>query len=504
MSPSRSKSRRRSPTALEPLEARLLFYGLTIVTHGYEPFSSSRPSWITAMGNAIAKRAGPTTAVYQMTVSPATGSTVKISSFTRLSGPSPTSDSSTNGETVLLLDWAPASGVVSQYYSTATIAAAVLPDLKQAFPLIGLTEPLVDGPVQLIGHSRGASLVTALANDLGKSGIWVDQVTTLDSVPVNNDPVSVLSGNVIFADNYFQNSGDGLLVPNGARVAGALNVGPLALDGGYPEFNGGTHNDVHLFYQGTINTAVGAGDGSYAVPAYYAANNLNRNTTGFYYSRIAGGVHPIQGIGIPFGGTGARVALVRSGVQWPNVGMVVPSSDTINVGQAFSVGYMYQDFDSSSNVQWYLDTDNNPFDGNSIALADPATLKLSTTVADGEQTLTFNGNPGTYYLEASITDGTNTRYAYAGSAITVMPPTQRLLLTAEPGDMVAGTLFSPVVEVLDGSGQLMTDNSSTVTISLAGTAGGVLGAGGGRCRSRRWMAWRLFRGCRSTRRGLIR
>ena len=264
---------------------------------------------------------------------------------------------------------------LTQFYPTSAIAAAVIPYLEQAFPLVGLTAPLADGPIQLIGHSRGASLVSALAYQLGKSGIWVDQVTTLDSVPVNTDPPSSLGANVIFGDNYYQDSGDGLLTPNGATVAGAVNIGPLKLGGAYPVLDGGTHNDVFLFYQGTINTAANAGDVTYTVPAsYYPSNNLNRNTTGFYYSRIGGGTRPAKGIGTAFGGTGTRVALMRSGTQWPNLAMVEPSDTTIEQDQAFSVGYMYQDFDGSSNVQWYLDTDTNPFNNNSVALADPSTL----------------------------------------------------------------------------------------------------------------------------------
>ena len=39
-------------------------------------------------------------------------------------------------------------------------------------------------PIHLIGHSRGASSVGALAEDLGQAGIWVDQVTYLDTHPL--------------------------------------------------------------------------------------------------------------------------------------------------------------------------------------------------------------------------------------------------------------------------------------------------------------------------------
>ena len=38
--------------------------------------------------------------------------------------------------------------------------------------------------MHFIGHSRGASVVGALAEELGEAGIWVDQVTYLDTHPL--------------------------------------------------------------------------------------------------------------------------------------------------------------------------------------------------------------------------------------------------------------------------------------------------------------------------------
>ena len=81
-------------------------------------------------------------------------------------------------------------------------------------------------PVHVIGHSRGASLVAELSRLLGQSGIMVDQVTTLDPYPLGPDPGpsrSVdLSDNVIFADNYYENT-DFLVY--GGPVSGAQNTG---------------------------------------------------------------------------------------------------------------------------------------------------------------------------------------------------------------------------------------------------------------------------------------
>src|ERR1035438_8933303 len=107
----------RTRQLLEQLESRLLLNGLTVITHGYEPFSNSRPSWIDAMGTAIAQVAGPTTAVYALRLEATNSTTVHVSQFTRLSGPASTN--STNGENILLLDWASVSGILTQTYSVA-------------------------------------------------------------------------------------------------------------------------------------------------------------------------------------------------------------------------------------------------------------------------------------------------------------------------------------------------------------------------------------------------
>ena len=282
----RRSLRRHRSELLEQLESRVLLHGLTIITHGFEPFSTDRPEWITTMGNAIKARTGPSTAIYTLRLEPADHDTVEVTQFSRLSGPSPDSPDSTNAETVLLLDWAAVSGIISRSYSVAYLATVVTPYLLTTFPNIGIDVPLAEGPIQLIGHSRGSPFVSEIARLLGQSGVWVDQLTTLDPVPspLNDDPAVLIKDNVIFADNYFQKSGDGLIIPNGSSIAGALNVGPLQLGGAYSSVNGGTHNDVHLFYYGTIDTSSNANDGNNDVPNnWYSKNHLDRTMSGFFF-----------------------------------------------------------------------------------------------------------------------------------------------------------------------------------------------------------------------------
>jgi hypothetical protein len=471
--PTRRRPARPAVTHLHALEPRVLFHGVTIVTHGYEPFSNNRPSWIDGMGAAVAARAGAGTAVYTLRLEATNASTVHVSKFARLSGPE--SDASATGEAILLLDWAAVSGVLSNYYSTTYLASVIAPYLQQAYPTIGLNEPLAEGPVHLLGHSRGASLVASLAANLGKAGIWVDQVTTFDPVPVNADAPVRLANNVLFADNYYQKSGDGFLTPNGAPVAGAVNVGPLALGGAYGVLDGTTHSDVHLFYQGTIKNTGAASDGNHAVPlAWFSKNNISRTTSGFYYSRLGNGPRPAAGLSAAFGGAAARVAVTRTGDQWPNLALVKPSATSLEQGQPFSVAFKYQDADSAASVQWFFDVDRNPYNGNAVALDAASAVAASAAVATGSDAFTFAGLPGTYYLEGRITDGDHTRYAYAGSPLTVTGPIQKLVFTQSPANAVAGGTLSAVVQVQNGAGQLITDDTSSITLTLSGTAGGVL------------------------------
>jgi hypothetical protein len=90
-------------------------------------------------------------------------------------------------------------------------------------------------PIHLLGHSRGGSLITALAADLGAKGAWVDQLSPLDPVPVGSDAPINITDNVSFADNYFQTS----FILHGNAAAGAHNVGPLSLPAGSND-----HSDV--------------------------------------------------------------------------------------------------------------------------------------------------------------------------------------------------------------------------------------------------------------------
>jgi len=474
--------RKRTPEFFEPLEERALLTGLTIITHGAEFLSSSRPGWIDAMASAIRARVGPDTAIYDLRVAPNSNGALTVTQFSKLAGPA--EDSSSNGENILLLDWAAASDVslfsLVPDYTTTQVAGVVMPYLLTTKTSIGLSHPLVEGPIQIIGHSRGASLASVLATDLGQMGIWVDQLTTLDPVPVPPDPQVSLKPNIIFADNYYETNS---LTP-GKALTGSYNVGPLSLGGAYGILDGNQHGDVHLFYDGTINLAANASDGSETVPnGWYAKNNRTRSLTGWYYSRLGGGVRPAGGIGTPFGGKAARGSLTYSGPQWPNMALLSTAFDTVTPGGSFTASYDYNSAGSAATVQWFLDPDTNPYNGNSIAMAGPLNVTATKNgVSKGTASLTVNAADGTYYIEGEINNGVGTRYAYSSPLIVsdVNTPPTGAVTVAGPASVQGWAVDAdaagvPVAVQLNVDGVLLataTANQSTAVPGIGTAAHG--------------------------------
>ena len=444
----------------EPLEPRRLLAGVTVITHGFElipgELDSGETAWMDQMASAISVRAGGAD-IYRVDIGPTNLVTPPVPVLQSSSGAS-------TGESIIEVDWSD----LADYLVTPVSAGFIGDSLESVLTQWPTPQhPFAQLPIHLIGHSRGASVVSELAKQLGQDGIWVDQVTTLDPHPLTTvDPqapapaLPVLDStvneydNVVFADNYFEDSN--LLyplvpVPDGESIAGALNFGPLSLPGGNPNFplGFGDHSDVHTWYNGTVETGTNTdGSATFDPTAWYDGNGLNRDLTGYYYSRVAGGTRPQNGLGTgsPFGGLEPRVSLVHSSPnpQWPNIGFIAsPNGSVFTVGQSIPISFKYEDWGKSCDVVLFLDTDQNPYDGflpgdsGNVIGPDSSTRPFargyqpsySPTYAptDSSAPVLLDTNQvagGTYYVCAEIKDNDYSRFAYLPIQITLSTPTQ--------------------------------------------------------------------------------
>jgi len=459
---------------------------VTLITHG---FNDNVSGWVSGMAEAIAQRLpnSSQTSIWTVTVtnwaSPGFPPSLHVNTVTLDSGPNRFTQAY-NGESIIELDW---SSVADDPFVSTTQVASVVADYLLTTQVDGKT--WLDVPFHLIGHSRGGSLVGELAKDLGQSGIWVDQVTTLDPHPV--DGTHQISGllyepdwhdapmtawtNVSFWDNYWQNEAP---FPQGDQIAGTDNVNLLfPANEGYPDsqFIGVDvpysrfHADVHLWYQGTIDTSPSANDGSYPVPTdWYLGDQGPRDETGFYYTSIVGGSRPSDGLSPYLGGTATRQAISDlSQAVWPNVISLAMDSldEQIAAGGMLHVTDVFEAFDSNVTTTFYLDPDENPYNSNAIAIgmtseqptgADPGT--------EQEYIDTSTAQPGaTYFLCAKITDGTHTRYAFSPGSVTILPnqPPSPTALTSSANPSIVGQAVT-LTTTVNGMGGTPT---GTVTVS---------------------------------------
>jgi hypothetical protein len=425
--------------------------GVTLVTHG---FSGNVTDWVIPMCNKIAQyRSFPGTnvSIYQVSVTqPSPG--VYTVSQTFLDGVSPLASDS--GEILLALDWSTISSGGTPTTAVASAAAAALLDPSFIPDMNG--HALAELPLHLVGHSRGGSVITELARVLGAQGVWVDQVTTLDPHPVSQlgDPPITNYANTLFADNYWQNLGDGFLVPNGQAVAGAYNRQLTNLSGGYSS----SHSDVHLWYHGTIQLTTPASDTQATITSaertnWWTALEQAGTNAGFLYGLIGGGnrfstLEPAgTGLGRIVDGMnkvwdlGAGVSPNRSRLPidngaWPNLlRLNLTSTNVLPAGQPLSAAFYYQfgsNMTGTAQLQLYLDANSNPYGANQIligstTLSGTGTNSLNYTTAFTSPNPSITP-PGTYFLFARITSGTLSRYLYAPQKVTLTPSRQAPVL----------------------------------------------------------------------------
>ncbi len=461
----------RTRLCFEPLEDRRLLAGLTLVTHGFQIFGD-RPAWLDSWQDAIAKRVDPNgtdASRYEVFIGEDNSNISKYDPAT------PALAETASGEVIVTLDWAERSNDFFLFGdgsdSTADlIAQEVVPFLTNAYPGLGITAPLLQLPIHLIGHSRGASVVTELARELGERGAWVEHLSLLDPHPLvagqddfvngdEEDPPIVLYENLLFADNIWRADGDSLDF-NGEFVEGALN---LELDDSILD-NGGYslgHSDTHLFYYGTIDLALDAQEDGTSVPnGWYAAHGVDRAEYGFYFSRLGGGFETISAdhLATGFGGNAAREPLTRSGSQWPNV-MLDVAVGPVYAGETFDLTLSYQDVDTGATISAWLDTDRNPFNGDTGVLVHTESLAATgnSIVSESTSWTLPDGADGVYYLKTLIEDGSQQRFAYAPRRLSIVPDQDQPPSHPSLPNSNADSILIPVLPTLPALGPSESD-----------------------------------------------
>ena len=469
---------------------------VTIITHGFE--TGGYPTWISAMADQMPAyfhsrhpNLNTNFTTYRLTVSYNGGSYNFSSSRTNGSSPFATD----SGEIIMELDWSSLSGdVFDSYANTYKVGYAVAQFLMLTNAIAELNgHAPVEFPIHLVGHSRGGSLMSRVAYVLGTNGIWVDQLTTLDPYPVNNDgnstfPATIKDApakntyvNVLFADNYWQDLGLGYLFgdPDGEPVSGAYVRQLFNLSGGY----GNDHSNVHLWYHGTIDLDTPAGDGSASITGVERTNwwvvyEDEGSIAGFYYSLIGGGdrLSPDHPLGLPgdpaivdgynqwwdfgAGNSTNRTALPSNSGAWPNIiKFNVTGTNVVGQGSPVITKFYYQ-YGGSSNLtaQIYFDQDFNPYNSNSVqvlSLQLPGTGTGSVNYDSNLGLATTNIAPGLYAIYAKISDGARSRYLYAPELVEIVP--------IQP-PVLGITMSSPtqfVINVTGVSGQTIALQTST-------------------------------------------
>lgn len=372
-----------------------------------------------------------------------------------------------SGEILVKLDWSTLSGLGGPSTTTVAQTAASALLSTNLIPEMG-GRPLAQLPLHLIGHSRGGSVITEMARLLGTQGVWVDQVTTLDPRPVSQfgDAAVTSWANVLFADNYWQTMGDGLIVPNGQSVFGAYNRKLLTLGGGYSS----SHSDVHLWYHGTINLATPASDTQATITTaqrttWWTTDEMAGAATGFHNSalgagdrlsnaepagvgngRISDGFNMNWDLG---GGVAAnRTALPANSGLWPNaIRFTLANSNPVAAGEPFTATLYYQSGSSAAgsvDCRLFLDPDHNPFNGNEIevdqrVLTNTGTNAVALTLLEAALNPALVA-PGTYAACVRLSDGVHIRFLYAAAPLVVTPSLQPPTVDANSLALANGVL----------------------------------------------------------------
>lgn len=402
--------------------------GVTIITHGHSFATNPVFPWLTSMRDAIAQEiTGSSDTIYaDMTVDSGMNIEVAIDD----------AGSSTQYEIIMILDWSDA--LLSDTTAVADAVANELIDLGYA-----------ELPLHLAGHSRGASLVSEIARELGERGIWTDHLTVLDPHPVSvlGDAEVVVREKVVFADNFWRADGcdpplfskdfDCEEDPDGEWIDGTYDRELTEFIGDDTPVEGYDieHSDTHLWYHGTIDLNTPVYDGEASInemmrDAWWTASETRGATTGYYFTRLVGGARPADGVNVLLGGDGARSDLETYAAVWPNVvdfavemdgEPLASGANTVARGSSLDIVYTGEDGDSAWTVTVFLDDDRNPYNGvgETVYLGQHGAGTVQTA---GSWDAAGPDGDMLWYLCAAADDGVRTRYMYAYEAVLLEGP----------------------------------------------------------------------------------
>ena len=185
---------------IESLEPRTLLAGVTILTTGR---NGTTTGWIQTMANDITARVGGAAQVPQYVLSvnrdPNTGALVPTIQHVSGTG---TPQNSSSGEILVLIDY---NSISADARYSSTQIGSVIANYLMNTPVDGIK--LASLPIHTVGLSRGTAINDQIAQALGQSGVWVDQQTDLDPLPIGGDPPTALYSNIAFVDNYWRTDG---------------------------------------------------------------------------------------------------------------------------------------------------------------------------------------------------------------------------------------------------------------------------------------------------------
>ena len=444
------------------LEKRRLLSGVTLITHGQ---GGGGDDEAVQLGNLIADIAGGA-AQYKMTVSSDNVLGAKVTNFERRPD-SPDIADVASGERIIFIDWTDANVT-----PTTAIAEAVAKYMTD--------NGLVEQELHLAGPSRGASVMSNLAGSLGERGVWVDHVTYIDPVPagavlpgigdVADGPMRVTE-NVIFADDYWRSDNNVATGFDGQPVDGAHNV---SLNNTVQADHGDIdpHTGAGLYYISTVDPSGPLAPG--ARSSWFGGDNPDRDETGYVFSRIVGGVRPVDGIGANFGGAAHRDSVDEQGAQWANIAQLGLRGGVTSVprGKSIQVAFRFNDVDSKSTVSIFLDKDQNPYNANTVSRIARRTYNAAPMAGARLSGTTVEAPNGKYFVYAQIADSDgHVRYAYLRDQLTITtPPSSLNFVTSKNGTIdVAGTSGDDRIYVTTDSSSIgATLHDFTQIVSLTG------------------------------------